>query len=221
MVEELKNQRILSIANFVHDHLITKFEEQQQQDKKLNPEGYQYRWQHTLRVGQYGKRIAKLEGANEEIVVASCLLHDVSHFDGGDYKNHGRLSSKIARKFLKKLDYSQEEVNSICYAVAVHVDGKADFDHPKTLEAGVVSDSDNIDRFGALSIVQRCIPDINNYDILIENSKKAITRYQKYLEDNILETKTGNELFRKQLERYIEFLKALIDEKELTVLPKI
>ncbi|MFW9993902.1 MAG: HD domain-containing protein [Candidatus Odinarchaeota archaeon] len=219
-----QNQRVQKVADFVHSYLREKHAEQIEKDSESMPEGYgsNYRWEHTLRVAQYGKQIALAEGADLELVIVACLLHDVSHFEiEGNYKDHGRVSSKIARTFLTSLDYSPEEIANICYSVAVHVDGKADFDHPETLEAKCVSDADNIDRFGVLRIVKRISEDLNDYERLIETGKDAIKRYQKYIDDRVLETNTGNIFFRIQLERFIKFWKELIEESHLTKLAKL
>ncbi|MGW8250528.1 MAG: HD domain-containing protein, partial [Anaerolineales bacterium] len=55
-----------------------------------------YRWEHTLRVAQYGQQIAEAERADEAVVVVGCLLHDVAHFDPlEEYKDHGREGAPV------------------------------------------------------------------------------------------------------------------------------
>lgn len=44
-----------------------------------NIEKLDYRWENTLRVANNGKQIAEAEGANVELDIAACLLHDVSN----------------------------------------------------------------------------------------------------------------------------------------------
>lgn len=181
-----------------------------------------YRWEHTLRVAQYGAQIAQAEGADVEAVVAGCLLHDVAHFDPlASYQDHGRLGAQISRPFLLELGYPPAQVENICYAIAVHVDGKADFEHPYTLEARAVSDADNIDRFGAYRILQWCLPEMGDLLALAEKLRQRIIRLEVYLGDNPLETATGRALFANQLQRQIVFFQALIDEEELTRLPGV
>jgi uncharacterized protein len=200
------------IAQFVQNYL------REQGNKGKVPEPQQtYRWQHTLRVAQYGHRLAKAEGANVELVVAGCLLHDIAVFNPGDRKNHGRLGSKIARPFLRDLGYSEEETENICYSVACHVDVQ----NPDTLEAKIVTDSDNIDRFGAFRVIFWCIEDINDYEELIRKIRKRLERLEGYRRQDVLETKTGRALFNKQLDLQIQFFKALIKESDITILPQI
>lgn len=180
-----------------------------------------YRWQHVLRVTQYGVRMAREENANEEQVVMACLLHDIAHFDDPDnYIDHGRLGATIVRPFLQELGYGDEDVAAICFAIALHVDGKADFEYPHelTLEASVVSDADNIDRFGAYRILQYCYENLTDFDMLITQLEERLPTLREYRTKDMLDTASGNALFNVQLDRQISFFEAVLAEKELTML---
>ena len=179
-----------------------------------------YRWEHTLRVAQYGQQIANSEGAAVEIVTAACLLHDVAHFDPlENYKDHGREGARLSRPLLAALDYNDEQVEAICYAIAVHVDDKADFEHPHTLEADILSDADNIDRFGAFRILQWCAPLMDDFGALVRNLRERVTHLEGYLAQSPLATPAGQELFARQLQRQVTFFNALIDEYDLSRMP--
>ena len=180
-----------------------------------------YRWEHTLRVAHYGGQIAREEGADVEIVEAACLLHDVAHFEPlEDYKDHGREGARLSRPLLAELGYTSDQVESICYAIAVHVDGKADFNHEHTLEADIVSDADNIDRFGAFRILQWCAPLINDHHTLVENLQDRVEHLGGYVDNSPLETPTGQQLFARQLQRQVAFFNDLIDEYRLSKIPE-
>jgi HD superfamily phosphohydrolase YqeK len=211
-----QDERIEKIAEFV----VARLEEIA--SKYPSPEHDPvYRWEHTQRVAQYGMQIAQAEGADEEVVVIACLLHDVAHFDPlENYKDHGREGARISRPLLEELGYPQETIEAICYAIAVHVDGEADFDHPHTLEADIVSDADNIDRFGALRALQWCAPKMEDFPALAENLRQRVAHLVGYLEKNPLETSPGQALFARQLERQIAFFRELIAEDDLTRLPR-
>ena len=181
-----------------------------------------YRWEHTMRVARYGQQVAQAEGADAEVVVVACLLHDVAHFDPlENYKDHGRVGAKMSRPLLAELGYSDEQIEDICYAIAVHVDDKADFEHAHTLEADIVSDADNIDRFGAFRILQWCVPKMDNFPALAENLRLRVERLDGYRRANPLATEAGRALFGQQLGRQIAFFKALIAEYELTEMPEL
>ena len=150
------NHRLKQIAIQVHAHLNAMAEKHP--DARHDPI---YRWEHTLRVAQYGKLLAEAEDAQVEIVVAACLLHDIAHFEAEDnYRDHGRRGAALARPILTRVGYTPEQIESICFAIAAHVDGDAGFDHPDTLEANCASDADNIDRFGAYRILQWTAPEM-------------------------------------------------------------
>jgi uncharacterized protein len=212
------SQRLQEIARFVQKHLIEKAAEHP--SEQHNPV---YRWEHTLRVASYGKLLAKAEEADVEAVVAACLLHDIAHFEcDEDYKGHGRVGAQIARQFLSTLDYASHRIDNICYAIAVHVDGEAGFDHPETIEASCVTDADNIDRFGAYRILQWCIPEMNDFPKLIDKISQRIEILRDYRQrDKLLETDGGDKFFKQQLDRQIAYFQALVDEFALTQLPEI
>lgn len=124
------NERLQKIAGFVQAHL-------NEMSVKFPGELHNpiYRWEHTQRVANYGKLIAEAEGADVEIVTAACLLHDIAHFEcDDDYKSHGRVGAKISRPVLETISYTIDQIGNICYSIAVHVDGEADFEHPETIE---------------------------------------------------------------------------------------
>ena len=178
---------------------------------------FDYRWKHTLRVVQYGKRIAEHEGADIEAVMAACLLHDISKFDAEEYGvEHGRVSARIARPFLETLGYAQDRLNNICFSIAVHVDDKAGFEHPVTLESRIVSDADNVDRFGAYRLLIQ-FRETENYEKLVSKAQSRMLTLKKYREGGILGTAKGEELFNRQLDLQIQFLERLVEDSQLTV----
>jgi putative nucleotidyltransferase with HDIG domain len=209
------NDRLAKVSSFVKNHL------EEAAEKFPGPQhDPRYRWQHTLRVSNYGKIIAEAEGADVELAIAACLLHDVAHFESeGDYKSHGRLGARISRPVLLEIGYSPRQAENICYAIAVHVDGKSDFEHPETIESKVVTDADNVDRFGAYRVLQWCVPEMNEYDLLVEKLTKRLETLENYREQELLETITGQELFNQQLELQINFFKEILKEKAITELP--
>lgn len=139
------NDRYLKTKHFVKQYML---------DDSMTDREKSNRYEHTLRVATIGREIAKQEQQDEEIIVLACLLHDVGKFETNMEKEHGRISARIARPFLHTLDLSQETIDRICYAIAVHVDGKADFEHENFVEADTVSDCNYIDRFAINQAVE-------------------------------------------------------------------
>jgi putative nucleotidyltransferase with HDIG domain len=214
------NERLQKIADFTCHYLKTSYEKRQDKDE-LNRflSGLDYRWQHTQRVAQFGKIIAEGEGADVELVVAACLLHDISWFDvqGENSRDHGIVGAEIARPFLASLGYTKEQVENICYSIASHVT----VENPETLEANIVSDADNVDRFGPFRILQWCFSDIDDYDKLADKLSERIKRLERYRTNNPLATETGKHLFAEQLHLQILFFSEFVGEKGLTALPQL
>ncbi|MFN8382435.1 MAG: HD domain-containing protein [Anaerolineales bacterium] len=213
------NERLRKITNFI---LERRAETEAKGSKNFSAFDYEYRWKHTLRVVQYGKQIAEAEDADVEVVMAACLLHDVSKFDDEEYGvEHGRVSARIARPLLESLGYPAEQINNICFSIAVHVDDKADFEHPITLESKIVNDADNIDRFGAYRLLLQYKDLAENYEALVEKAKNRLPVLRKYREANSQGTVTGNKLFNRQLDIQIKFLEHVVEDSKLTVEAKI
>lgn len=214
---QLDNDRLARIGEFVEHRL-----ENVARQYPSPEHDAAYRWEHTLRVSQYGKEIAQREGANVPVVIAACLLHDVAHFDPLEHhKDHGRLGAQISRPLLAGLGYPAEDVDNICYSIAVHVDGRAGYEHAATLESKIVSDSDNIDRFGAFRILQWCVPVMADHAKLVDKLSRRLRKCEEYRRENPLETATGRDYFARQLDLQISCCKALVAEGHLTTLPQV
>ncbi len=120
-----------------------------------HPKDKAYRLEHTYRVANIGREIARGEGFDETELVSACLVHDVSYceeFGEDGWKNHGRRAAAIARPFLETLGLNDGRIADICYGIAIHVDDEADFPGERTPFALSVGDADNIDRFDAYRI---------------------------------------------------------------------
>lgn len=123
---------------------------------KEHPADGEYRLQHSYRVAHAAVEIARREGLDEEGLIIGGLLHDVGYslpFETEDsWVEHGRMSARLARPFLEQLGLEPERVQEICYGIAIHVDGKADFQGEVTAFALSIGDADDVDRFDAYRI---------------------------------------------------------------------
>lgn len=123
---------------------------------KEHPADGEYRLQHSYRVAHIAGEIADREGLDREGLIIGGLLHDVGYslpFEReNSWQEHGRTSARLARPFLEQLDLGAERVQEICYGIAIHVDGEADFPGEKTAFALSIGDADDVDRFDAYRI---------------------------------------------------------------------
>ena len=183
------------------------------------PEAKAYRIEHTYRVANIGREIARKEGFDETEMVIACLLHDISYcedFGENGWIEHGRRAAQIARPFLHELGLVEDRIQDICYGIAIHVDEKADFDGEKTPFALTVNAADNIDRFDVYRIHE-----ILNRDRFLEMgwdeksdyAKKRLEKLRTMI-DIPLGTRTAEELWRSRLEFYIQFFEKLASQVE-------
>ena len=179
-----------------------------------HPEAKAYRIEHTYRVANIGREIARKEGFDETEMVIACLLHDVSYCEGfgeNGWIEHGRRAAQIARPFLSELGLSEDRVNDICYGIAIHVDEKADFAGERTPFALSVGAADNIDRFDVYRIHETLTHDgfsAMAIDQKQEYGEKRLARLQELINEP-MGTKTADEMWRDRLSFQISFFEKL------------
>ena len=191
-----------------------------------HPAEQSYRLEHSFRVANIAKTIAESEGLNVTNAVIGALLHDISYCEQMQTReariNHGRRSAAISRPFLEKLGLSDDDVNEICYSIAIHVDDNADFEWSRTVFSETVGDADNIDRFDSYRIYETLeylkFSEMN-WDKKLETVVTTMDRLTK-LKDMKLGTITAKNLWIQRLDYYIGFyskLKSQLDSS-ITVL---
>jgi uncharacterized protein len=180
-----------------------------------------YRFEHSVRVSHYGKEICKVEGGDPLIVELACLLHDCAKFEAIKSVDHGRLSAEVARTFLITLDLSQKQIDDICYAIAKHVDGEAGYEYDDIIEAKIVSDADNVDRFGTYRIYQSLdwdqVKEVD-VDVMKEKVEKRIHGLNRLFSTIKLDTNHGDKLFKERVKKQIDFYNDYLYELNITIL---
>jgi len=175
---------------------------------------------HTMRVFELAKRIGEEENADMEILLASALLHDTGRLQPG---KHAENSGRIALEILKKLNFREEKIKKIIYAVSVHsyAQGKI----PDTIEGKILQDADRLDALGAVGIMRTYAYGNRNLyhptDPFYKTKRKLNDReyaldhfYQKLLELPLLmHTKTGKKIAGERKKFMLKFLEEL--EKEI------
>lgn len=177
-----------------------------------------YRFEHSIRVANIGKEIAEKEGLNVLNLTLGCLLHDVAYgmsFENmGGWENHGRYSAKIARPYLLDLGIAPDEVEEICYGIAIHVDGHSDFKGERTPLALSINDADNIDRFDVYRIFEGL--KYHQYDKKTMSEKqefveKTLHKLAEYRKDPV-GTATGSMMWLEKIDYQIGFYHKLHDQ---------
>lgn len=191
---------------------------------KEHPADGEYRLQHSYRVAFAAGEIARKEGLDEEGLIIGGLLHDVGYSlpleteEGiwGGWQEHGRLSARLARPFLEQLDLDKELVQEICYGIAIHVDGKADFPGEKTAFACSIGDADDVDRFDAYRIY-----DAMEYagfrNLKIEDKRQWLQKKLDWIRQRLVEksgTETARQMIQERLLYQRQYYKKVLEQME-------
>jgi uncharacterized protein len=111
-------------------------------------------WKHVRRVEKIAETLTEKEEADEKIVKASVLLHDIGRKkeDEGEIENHAEWGAEKAEEILEDLGYEKEYIEEVQHCIRSHRYSKNP--EPESLEAKVLSDADNLDALGATGIAR-------------------------------------------------------------------
>lgn len=185
-----------------------------------------YRYEHCLRVAHIGRTVAEAEGLDADLLELGCLLHDIGKFDAAIPVDHGRVGSLLARDILDAIGLPPAEADIVCQGIAMHVDGKWNFDpdspdHPgrelfsaePSILARSVGDCDNVDRYSLLRIHGTM-----NWARFSEKTTPAalnwIDGYLEVLDHERLyrcSTKTADRLWHEALDAHENYFRALAE----------
>ena len=180
-----------------------------------HPGEQNYRLEHSYRVANIAKTIAKREGFDVTHAVIAGLLHDIAYCEEmttrEDWQNHGRCSAAIARPFLKSLGMPSDAVNDILNGIAIHVDDQADFEWRRSPFCETVGDADNIDRFDAYRIYETLQSQHFSELPLTEKRDQVETTLEKLnrLRSMKFGTTTACEIWAQRIEYYSSFYQKL------------
>jgi len=174
-----------------------------------------YRYEHSLRVAYWGRKIAQGEGWNEEPLVMACLLHDVSYpllRDFEEWPKHPGLSAEIAEKFLEQIGYDKEQSMSICKAIRIH-DRWNDFPQDSTPFELSVRDADDLDRFDVMRICMIGRSDIGELSTseLIEVCDKRLSSVRGDY-DRVCGSETAKALWKERVKMREQFYLGLKEQ---------
>ena len=111
-------------------------------------------YSHIMRVYKNAQKIAKHEKADQKLVLAAVLLHDVVQYPKSDKrsKTASAKSAELAKKILAKYDFTKKEIAIISDAILDHSYSRNKV--PKTLVGKILQDADRLDALGAIGIAR-------------------------------------------------------------------
>ena len=179
-----------------------------------------YRYEHSLRVALWGKRIAEAEGWESEPLVMACLLHDTGYpfcETMEEWNMHPTYGAEVARLFLEKIGYDEELTERICQAIRIH-DKWNDVPEDATPFELSVRDADDLDRFDIMRVCMIGRSDIGERNArelieVCENRQRTLTDWQ----DRICGTDAAKAFWKEKLQMRRQFYEALQAEMQGTL----
>lgn len=174
-----------------------------------------YRFRHTLRVAELGRRIARAEGLSEDALVVGCLLHDLAYSevmpDEAAWRGHGRRSAALARPFVETLALPDADREALLFGIAIHVDDVSGFPGERSPLACSLGDCDNLDRFDVYRVYEQL--ERVGFSTLDADAQRAfVAKAQAHLrhcENAPVSTATARALWQDRLAFQNEFYRRL------------
>ncbi len=107
-------------------------------------------YEHARSVSRLATFIAKKEGADVIVCKLAGLLHDLAPKKRG--KLHAMESGRRAKKFLKRLKFDDEFINTVCSAIIYHDGSRSHL--AKTLEGKIIYEADKLECYGPIGIIR-------------------------------------------------------------------
>lgn len=94
-------------------------------EKLVKPILSKRKYEHSLRLAEYAKELARLYGVSQKKAAKAALLHDVGYFVGRSKKNRALSHAGISARFAKRVGIKDR---SVLEAIEWHTVGKPGLD---------------------------------------------------------------------------------------------
>lgn len=143
----------------------------------LTGEGSGHDWQHIRRVVKVAEKLAREEGADVAVVVLAALLHDVD-----DRKLTGDAQTEIdlpmARRMMADAGVGVGLENIVCDTIdMIGFHKSLKNARPRTLEADIVSDADQLDAIGSIGIARTFVYGASKQRPMFEPDSRPMTEF--------------------------------------------
>lgn len=112
-------------------------------------------FEHVMRVYAMAERLAREEGADQEIVQAAALLHDAEGSAPGSEMraSHHHSSAEFAEQVLLQEGWTGQRIAAVQHCILAHR-FRGDGVTPQTIEAKIIFDADKLDVLGAIGVAR-------------------------------------------------------------------
>lgn len=175
---------------------------------------------HIFRVVRNAYKIAKEEQkVDYDILIAACLLHDIS-LDSHPIQNHNITSASKAEPLLQKANFFKEKIILIKQAIIKHYRMKNLDEDISTfsVEEKILCDADRLDSLGSVGLVRMIFfSQKQNIPYIISKNDKldeSVYGNIKYLSDKHIDmlTRTGTKLAKQRTKIFSDVCAMLEDE---------
>lgn len=174
------------------------------------PASFDYRWEHVKAVVRLALVLARLEGADPEVVEAAAWLHDVRKATGAE---HGAEGAAFARTLLPATDFPAAKIEAVALAISDHVGLWRD-SQLERLESRVLWDADKLTKLGLTSALHYTASALAGSKTRSSANLLARGRSSNWMARTVasMQTEPGRRAARRRLEAYRGFWDALDDE---------
>ncbi len=168
-------------------------------------------FEHAKRVCSISIRLAREEHADEDVVKAAALLHDVGY--SLDEREHEGKSIEVARSLLDMTDFPKEKKEKVLGCITGHRFSKGE--KAMCLEAEILQDADRLDAIGAVGIA-RCFLWSGEHRKVLKEAIKHFDEKLLKLKDT-MNTEGGKRMAEERHRFMLEFLEELECEGAATI----
>ncbi|WP_457615048.1 HD domain-containing protein [Methanopyrus sp.] len=169
-------------------------------------------FEHVKRVVGLCEFIGRKEGGDLEVLRAAAWLHDIGRpKEEQSGEDHAEVSAEIAGDFLPRVGFPSDKLEGVVHAIRAHRFSTGP--EPRTLEAKILQDADNLDALGAVGIA-RCFCVVGERRTSIESGVEHF--HEKLLRlPELMHTETARRLAKERRRRMLLFLKWLEEERRM------
>ena len=166
-------------------------------------------FEHVKRVVELCELIRRKEGGDPEILRAASWLHDIGRrAEERSGEDHAEVSAEIAEDLLPRVGFPSDKLEEVTHTIRAHRFSSGP--EPRTLEAKILQDADNLDALGAVGIA-RCFCVVGERKTSLESGVEHF--HEKLLRlPRLMHTETARRLAEKRRRRMVLFLEWLEEE---------